>query len=122
RTVNASVRDVRPLSCCGPTLDREVLLKSRRRLAQIDDDIKNRSRSAADQLGLRERWYLVVHPSQRSLSFVERDIALRDFRIQAVGRKFLATKRSSKKTTFVFTLFRLNQESTGQSSLPKNHE
>src|SRR5437667_3120953 len=63
-----------------------------------------------------------MHPSQRSLSFVERDIALRDFGVQAAGHEFLTAKSSGEKAAFVFTLFRLNQESSGQSSLPKNHE
>src|SRR5438034_4782282 len=63
-----------------------------------------------------------MHPSKRTLSFVERDIALRDFRIQAASHEFLTAKSSGEKAAFVFTLFRLNQQSTGQSSLPKNHE
>ena len=63
-----------------------------------------------------------MHPAQGPLPFIERHIALRNVRIQTVSGKFLATKRSSEETPVIFTLFQIHHESTGQFSLPKNHE
>src|SRR5258707_196848 len=79
-------------------LDGDVLAESSRRIAQVDNDVEDGTGCTAHQFGLSKRLHLVMHPPQRSSTFVKGNVALRDMRIHAALGKFLATERASEET------------------------
>jgi len=94
----------------GSELDLHVLEVGRALRAEVHDDVQDRPAGRAHELGLGGGRVLEVHAAQRSLLVVERQVRLRDHRVQAVlGHLFLA-ERPREEPAGVLHAFELDDE------------
>jgi hypothetical protein len=62
-----------------------------------------------------------MHPTESSLSFVERDVALHHFRVEASILEFPLTPAPSEETPAVVGWLEVDLENAGQLSFLKSH-
>ena len=94
----------------GGELDGDVLEVGRALRAQVDDDVENRAARAAHELRFRRRRILEVHAAQRALASVERDVGLRDDRLEPVLGEFVLAERAREETAVVLAALEVDDE------------
>ena len=139
KSVSKSLGDVERPVIHRTQLEALPLAKSRRLPADINDHVKDRSASAANELRFFVRRRLKVHATQRATRRVEGDAALDKPRIEAAVFKFALTPRPRKEPPLVFVTIGLNEprgiefrrdefhratlqkSATGKARLPPSH-
>lgn len=61
-----------------------------------------------------------MHPTQRALAFVERNVALDHPRVQPASLEFSLTKAACEKSALVWVLFHLDYKSAWELRLAEN--
>jgi len=111
--MSKTLGDKEHFAVVGREFHGEILFKSRRVLAQVDDDVINGSRGATNKLGLGKWRDLKVHATQCAFALVQRDVALFHVRIDAMRLKFLSAKCAGEKPAAVCVRFQVNDERAG---------
>ena len=100
---------------------RDPFFEGRRLRPQIEHHVVDCSLRAADDLRLRVGGCLIMHSAQRSLSCVERNIALRKPGIQPVLFEFSLAPGPCKEAAVIGPRFKVDLEDTWQLHLVKGH-
>src|SRR5579884_909733 len=99
--VRKPFRDVEHPAIFLTQYDFKVPGKSRRVLAQIDDNIENGPGNTPDQLGFLMAISLKVHPSQGPFPVIIRKRSLFQMGVEAPFSEFAFTPRAGKETSLV---------------------
>src|SRR5437016_5058706 len=88
---------------------------------QIDDDVENRAASGSHQLAFGGWRELEMHSPHCPLLDIESDVGLRDGGVQPMCFEFFLTKGAGKIAARILPAFEIENESTLEFSLGKDH-
>lgn len=88
---------------------------------EIEHDVTNRSPRTPDQLCLKRRFGLEVHPSNRSFPDAEAHVRLNRHEVNAVIGEFACTPGSHEPSPIIFVRSGVDYEGASDSGLGETH-
>src|SRR5215470_18179520 len=119
--VREALGDVERALVGGVELDGHVLEEGGALRAEVDDDVEDRAPGGPDELGLRLGRELEVHPAHRAPLDVERDVGLRDGRLQPVSGELVLAEGAREVPAAVLAALDVDDERALELGLGEDH-